>query len=193
MGLQGEEWKEKKAEIASSFSGSRLKSFHEKSQKILKLFENFIREQEKSNFNATDLSSKFFAAVFEKLIFANDSTFSVEKSEMQKMAEKLSLKTSFANFLKIMLVTALPFMREKIQIQYLKPDDQQNFIDKITKALQKDESFLAQLKNLKKENSEASHTIPFLSHGLEVSSIALGVALYEVELIKLKRSFYFLK
>lgn len=195
MGLKSEEWKEKRAEIAPLFSSSRLKVFHEKSQKILKLFENFIREQEKSTFEATDLSSKFFAVVFEKSIFGINSTFSIEKSEFEKMTENLSLKTSFANFLKIMLITAFPFMKEKVQIQYSKPEDHQNFIEKIGKALEnqeKDENFLSLLKNNKKEVSQvdlASHSIPFLSHGLEVSSIALSVALYEVNLIFFSKSF----
>lgn len=188
FGLKNDEWKFQRSEIAGAFSSSRLKVFHEKSQKILKQFESFIREE--NCFEATKLSSKFFAAMFEKSLLSTEPTISSEKSELQKMSENLSLKSSFTTFIKTMLIAAFPFTKEKVKIQYSDAEDQQKFVEKIQKAVkdhQKDESFLdylVQIKNSKKDISDvdlASHSAPFLSHGLEVSAIALSHALYEVE------------
>lgn len=180
FGSKNEIWKEKRAEITPAFTNVRLKNLHQRVQgDIRKFVEDNIRNQNKA-LEAKELSAKLFCEV------TSSSIYGLPTSEkIHHLADRMTLKVTILTRVKMLLILAFPSLKKHFKINFLKAEDHLSFLQ-IIKSDNSDDNFLGSLKHLKNVKKEistvdlASHSISFLSHGIEMSSIALSHTLYEV-------------
>lgn len=185
FGSKNEEWKDKRAEITPAFTDARLKNLYQRIQEDLSKFIVYIRDQNKA-FEAKELSSKLFCEITGSVIYGLPSS-----ELIHQLADRMTLRVSTMTLLKMLLTSTFPSLKKHFKINFSKAEDQQNFHNHLIQSINSDQNnnnesflgFLRHLKNVKKEISVVdlvSHSIPFLSHGIEMSSIALSHTLYEV-------------
>lgn len=193
--LKDDEWKEKRAEITPAFTTNRLKVLYPLIQDVLLRMVKHIEDNKDEIFDARELCAKYTVDVVSTCIFGIDAqSFTTEKPEIREMGRKL-LAPATSTFAKIFLVTAFPFLKKVIKIQFTAFEVQQFFVDLMKQTLKyreenkvQREDFLDHVIQLRKkknldEIAMASHTISFFTDGFETSSIAIAHAIYEVNFI----------
>lgn len=166
---------------------ARLKNFHPKIQEVLNKFIDSIRDRNQA-IEARELSVKLFCEITANTIYCTSS------ENIQQLSSRMEIKISTLTLVKMLLISAFPSLKNRLKIQFSKPEDHLSFLNLIKKSLEdrqqcqeKHEDFLdylLNLKNVKKDVDDvnlAAHALPYLSHGVEMSSIALSHTLYEVK------------
>lgn len=189
---RGEEWKERRNEISPAFSSNRIKVLYPLIHNVCDRLTNFIRENMNQPFEAKELATKFTAEAVTNCVFGIEANcLSNEDSELRNMSKQLS-NPSGLTILKVLLVSAFPFLKSFLKIQFI-PNNVNNFffdlldqaIDYRTKHKIAREDYLDYLIKLQNKkglsNRElAGHSTTFFSDGLETSSISIAFILYEV-------------
>lgn len=202
--LQGEEWKEKRAEISPAFSPSRLKALFPVIVDVQGRMVKYIKEKSSAadGFDARELCAQFSTDVVANAIFGVDGeSFTKENPEIREMGRRLlSQRATF--IFKMFLVSAMPILKRFINMKFTTEEIENFFVDLVEQALKyreknkiQREDFLNFLLQLQKKRDIKSidmtaHTITFLTDGFDTSSIAMSHALYEVSLANSK--FYIL-
>lgn len=194
--LQGEEWKEKRAEITPAFTNTRLKALYPMIQEVEGRMVKYIHEevQKKEPFDAREISAKFSTDVVSLAIFGIDAqSFTKEKPEIREMGRKL-MAPSGLFILQMFLVSAFPFLKKVLNAKFTTVEVEKFFASLMDQALQyrKDNKvqredfldYLIQIRDKKEKVGKtvnmAAHTISFFTDGFDTSSIAIAHVLYEV-------------
>lgn len=192
--LQGEEWKEKRAEISPAFTTSRLKALFPVIDDVQGRMVKYIKDMSSSSegFDARELCAKFSTDVVSNAIFGVDGeSFTKENPEIREMGRRLLGQRATFIF-KMFLVSALPVLKRFFNMKFTTEDIENFFVDLIEQALKyreeksiQREDFLDYMLQLKKKRGIQSidmtaHTITFFTDGFDTSSIAMAHVLYEV-------------
>lgn len=195
--LQGDEWKEKRAEVTPAFTASRLKTMYPLIEDVQGRMINYITQQLKTKqpLEARELSAKFTTDVVSLAIFGIDAqSFTNEQPEIREMGRRL-LAPSGLFILKMFAVAAMPVLKHVVSMRFVAPDIEKFFINLMDQALSYRETnkvqredfldYLIQLRQKKgiEKIDMAAHTITFFSDGFETSSIAIAHVLYEVNIL----------
>jgi cytochrome P450 len=193
--LQGEEWKEKRAEITPAFTASRLKALYPLIEDVQGRMNKYVEEQlEKGEpFDARELCAKYTTDVVSNAIFGIDAqSFTKENSEIREMGRRL-LAPSGVFIMKFFIVSSIPILKKFLNLQFMAKDIEKFFIDLMEQALKyrednnvQREDFLDYLIQLRKKKGTtkidmAAHTISFFTDGFETSSVAIAHTFYEVK------------
>lgn len=191
---RGDEWKERRNEISPAFSANRVKAIYSLIEHVQERLTKFISENMNQPFEAKELATKFTAEAVTNCVFGIEANcLSNEENELRKMSKQLSNPSGWTIF-KILLVSAVPALKNVFKIKFV-PDETNNFfmnlidkaIDYRTKVKTAREDFLDFLIKLQKKKGFsiedlAGHSTTFFSDGLETSSISIGFILFEVRL-----------
>lgn len=192
--LEGEAWKEKRAEITPAFTVSRMRALYplikDVKDRMIEYIKATITNEEP--IDARELCAKYTVDVVSNSIFGIDAqSFTSKTSEIREMGRRL-VGPEGVFFLKMYLVGAVPFLKWLISMRFMTEDVEEFFINLMKQAASyreenkvKREDFLDYLIQLKKEKNieeidMAAHTLSFFNDGFETSSVAIAHVLYEV-------------
>lgn len=201
--LQGEEWKEKRAEITPAFTSSRMKALYPLIEDVQARMVEYVRLHIKSEepFDVRELCAKYATDVVSNAIFGVDAqSFTKENPEIREMGRRLLGQRAVFIF-KMFLVSALPVLKPFFNMKFTTTEIETFFVDLIKLALKyrednevQREDFLDYLMQLKKKKKGiqsmdmTSHSITFFTDGFDTSAIAMAHTLFEV--ISLDNSSY---
>lgn len=194
--LQGEEWKEKRAEITPAFTSNRLKALYPMIQEVEDRMVKYLDQesQKKKPFDIREICAKFTTDVVSLAIFGIDAqSFTKENPEIREMGRKL-MSPSGLFILKMFVLSAFPFLKAFINAKFTTVDVEKFFANLMDQALhyridnkvQREDflDYLIQIRDKKekvgKKVDMAAHTISFFTDGFETSSVAIAHVLYEV-------------
>ncbi|XP_053698353.1 probable cytochrome P450 28a5 [Sabethes cyaneus] len=190
--LEGEEWKEKRAEITPAFTTARLKPLFSNVETMAVRMTEYIKKHAGSALDAKELAAKFTTDVVSSCIFAADAqSFSSEKPEIREMGRRI-MEHSFFSFVLLLFVGIFPKIANMLNIGIVSKSVEKFFTNLMSKAVQhrarsdvKPADYLDYLINLKNrkglsEVDMAAHGVTFFIDGLETSSAAICFALYEL-------------
>ncbi|XP_053694786.1 probable cytochrome P450 28a5 [Sabethes cyaneus] len=190
--LNGEEWKQKRAEITPAFTTSRMKALYSFVEDVGSRMTDYLKQQASKPVEAKELAAKFTTDVVSSCIFAADAqSFTSDKPEIQEMGRKL-LDFSFFSFVCMIFMEMFPKIAKKLKIGFISKSIEKFFCNLMSEAITHREAsvvkridYLDYLINLrkKKEIAEidmAAHGVTFFIDGFETSSVAISFALYEL-------------
>ncbi|XP_055612266.1 probable cytochrome P450 28a5 [Uranotaenia lowii] len=190
--LEGEEWKQMRAEITPAFTSSRMKALYSLVEDVAARMTTYVKKNRGTTLETKELAAKFTTDVVSNCIFAADAqSFTNDKAEIREQGRKL-MDNSFWFIFAMMTKAASPALARLLNLSLIKKDIEQFFTNLMKQAIQVRESssvkradyldYLIGLKN-KKEISEidmAAHGVTFFIDGFETSSVALSFTLYEL-------------
>ncbi|CRK97114.1 CLUMA_CG010454, isoform A [Clunio marinus] len=192
--LQGEEWKDKRAEITPAFTASRLKALYPLIEDVQGRMIAYVGEQarKKQSQEARELCAKFTIDVVSSAIFGIDAnSFSEDNPKIREMAKQLLAPSGIFIF-KMMLAASIPFLKHVLSLRFAPVVCENFFVDLMEQALKyreenkiQREDFLEYLIQLKSKKGiqhidMVSHTISFFTDGFDTSSVAIAHVLYEL-------------
>lgn len=187
FGLKGEAWKEKRTEITPVLT--RIQNLY---PKIHEITQNFIKsfQKEEKALEVKELSKKLFSEITLKAIYGTSC------ENFQNLVDGMSINVDLITLIKMFLLTSFPSLKNYLKIQFSKLEDHNSFRNLIQKSVENRQNsnevfldYLIYLKSIKKDFDLTSHALPFLSHGIEMSSIALSCTLYEVRKINYRNHY----
>ncbi|KAJ6638130.1 putative cytochrome P450 28a5, partial [Pseudolycoriella hygida] len=194
--LNGDEWKEKRAEITPAFTNIKLKAMYPLIDDVCKKMTKFLHQQNEKElpdgFDAKELAAKFTTDVVASCIYGVDSkAFSDEESMIRKMGSSI-FQPRLKMIIYFILIQAFPFIQKIYQMPIVSKNVESFFINLMEDAIKLREeqkierddylNYLLQLK--KKKNlpniDVVAHTITFFLDGFETSSIVIAHILYHL-------------
>uniref|UniRef100_A0A1B0CGS0 Cytochrome n=1 Tax=Lutzomyia longipalpis TaxID=7200 RepID=A0A1B0CGS0_LUTLO len=190
--LQGDEWKEKRAEITPAFTPARIKTMFPVIEDVCQRMNTYVQANNKDAIEVREMCAKYATDVVSSCIFGLDAeSFTTEKPLIREMGIKL-MNPTFTAILYFILIEILPFMRHIIRMPFVPKEVETFFVNLMRDAilLRKKNKiervdflhYLLELQERKglKDIDMVAHAVTFFLDGFETSSVAMSYALYEL-------------
>jgi len=192
--LNGEEWKEKRAEITPAFTNNRLKAMYPLIDDTCKKMTRFIHEEinkkHPDGVDAKELAAKFTTDVVASCIYGVDSkAFTDEKSVIRQMGASI-FEPNVKLIIYFMLIQTFPIIQKIYTMPFVSKRVESFFVQLMADAIKLREeqkierddylNYLLQLRKKKDlpDIDMVAHTITFFLDGFETSSIVIAHMLY---------------
>ncbi|XP_053671391.1 probable cytochrome P450 28a5 [Anopheles nili] len=191
--LQGDEWKEKRAEITPGFTSSRMKALFPIVEHVSQRMKQYISlNSVECPIETRELCAKYTTDVVSSCIFATDAqSFTNERAEIREMGRKL-MEPKFLYIITFLLTLLVPPLKKIIPIRFVPKATEQFFTRLMENAIAYREQnnvkrldYLDHLISLRDKKhltslDMAAHGVTFFIDGFETSSLAMCFALYEL-------------